>query len=105
MIVEKRCDHSVDRESRIHSPFYYGDNVHELRHTIQGEKVSFDRRENIILTVGRLGTGQKKTEVLLEAFAKIADEIVKYSLYTLVAIDNTRGIDSSILLVKLESFK
>ena len=52
------------------------------------EKVSFDRRENIILTVGRLGTGQKKTEVLLEAFAKIADEIPDWKVYLVGNVDD-----------------
>jgi len=32
-----------------------------------------NEKENYIITVGRLGTGQKATEILLEAFAKIND--------------------------------
>ncbi len=39
-----------------------------------------DRKENVILTVGRLGTAQKATDVLLEAFAKIAEEVPDWEL-------------------------
>ena len=44
------------------------------------KKPDFENKENIILTVGRLGTHQKATEILLEAFAKIADNIPDWSL-------------------------
>lgn len=47
---------------------YYDFSQHQKR-------PDFQRKENIILTVGRLGTQQKATEVLLEAFAKVADQI------------------------------
>ena len=40
----------------------------------------FSERSNTILTVGRLGTRQKATEILLEAFAKIADQIPDWTL-------------------------
>ena len=40
----------------------------------------FSQRSNIILTVGRFGTEQKATEILLEAFAKITDEIPSWKL-------------------------
>ncbi|MFT3982347.1 MAG: glycosyltransferase family 4 protein [Lachnospiraceae bacterium] len=39
-----------------------------------GYDYSVIRKENIFLTVGRLGTRQKATEVLLEAFARSADQ-------------------------------
>ncbi len=39
-----------------------------------GHDYSVIRKENIFLTVGRLGTRQKATEVLLEAFARSADQ-------------------------------
>lgn len=47
-----------------------------------GEKrrPNFEQKENIILTVSRLGTEQKATDVLLEAFALIADEIPDWKL-------------------------
>lgn len=38
------------------------------------------RKENIILTVGRIGTFQKKTNILLEAFAKVADALPDWNL-------------------------
>ena len=37
-------------------------------------------KENIILTVGRLGTRQKATNVMLEAFAAVADKIPSWQL-------------------------
>ena len=40
----------------------------------------FSQRSNTILTVGRLGTKQKATEILLEAFVKIADQIPDWTL-------------------------
>ena len=47
-----------------------------------GEKKrpNFEQKENIILTVSRIGTRQKATDVLLEAFALIADEIPDWKL-------------------------
>lgn len=42
---------------------------------------SFDKKKNTILTVGRLGTSQKATEVLLEAFAGIAEKIPGWELH------------------------
>lgn len=47
-----------------------------------GEKKrpNFEQKENIILTVSRLGTKQKATDVLLEAFALIADQIPDWKL-------------------------
>ena len=35
----------------------------------------FESKENIILTVARIGTYQKRNEIMLEAFAKVADKI------------------------------
>lgn len=43
--------------------------------------VDFEKKKNIILTVSRLGTPQKATNVLLEAFAKIAGRIPDWELY------------------------
>ena len=42
----------------------------------------FSERSNTILTVGRLGTRQKATEILLEAFAQIAAKIPNWTLNT-----------------------
>ena len=36
------------------------------------EKISFDKKDNIILSVGRLGTAQKRTDLLLNAFLEIS---------------------------------
>lgn len=42
---------------------------------------NFAAKENIILTVGRLGTLQKATHVLLEAFAQIAGKLPEWKLH------------------------
>ena len=44
------------------------------------EEPVFENKKNVILTVGRLGTAQKATEVLLEAFARVADKIPEWQL-------------------------
>ncbi len=43
-------------------------------------EVSFAAKENIILTVGRIGTKEKNNEMLLEAFALAAKELPSWSL-------------------------
>lgn len=54
--------------------------------------VDFSKKKNIILTVGRLGTPQKATDVLLEAFAKIAGQIPGWELHLAGGIeDSFRG--------------
>lgn len=40
----------------------------------------FEQKENIILTVGRIGTDQKRNEDLLAAFVKVADELPDWSV-------------------------
>lgn len=50
--------------------------------------VDFDKKENIILTVGRLGTPQKATNVLLEAFAKIAAQVPDWELHLAGGIED-----------------
>jgi glycosyltransferase involved in cell wall biosynthesis len=42
--------------------------------------ISLQKKENIILTVGRIGTKQKANEVLLLAFAMIADKLQSWKL-------------------------
>lgn len=49
----------------------------------------FENKKNIILTVGRLGTPQKATEVLLEAFARIADQIPHWQLRLVGGVEET----------------
>lgn len=46
----------------------------------QHRRPDFQKKKNVILTVGRLGTQQKATEVLLEAFAKASDKIPGWQL-------------------------
>ncbi len=43
-------------------------------------RADFGRKENIILTVGRIGTKQKCNELLLEAFALVAKELPEWRL-------------------------
>lgn len=46
----------------------------------ENSKPEYDKKENIILTVARLGTPQKKTDLLLEAFAKISPQFPDWKL-------------------------
>ena len=48
----------------------------------------FKGKENIIITVSRLGTPQKATDILLEAFAAIADKIPDWNLRLVGSIEN-----------------
>lgn len=47
----------------------------------------FDKKENIILTVGRIGTKQKNNEMLLQAFAACSDEISDWRLRLVGDVD------------------
>ena len=40
----------------------------------------FEQKENVILTVGRIGTAQKQNNVMLEAFAKVANDLPDWKL-------------------------
>lgn len=51
------------------------------------EEPDFARKENTILTVSRLGTVQKATNILLEAFAEIADRIPNWNLKLVGSIE------------------
>ncbi len=46
-----------------------------------------EKKENIILTVGRIGSPQKRNEILLEAFAACSDEITNWRLRLVGNID------------------
>ena len=49
----------------------------------------YDKKENIILTVGRLGTAQKATEILLEAFKAAFNSIPSWKLVLAGSIDES----------------
>ena len=51
------------------------------------KKPNFEEKENIILTVARLGTEQKATDLLLEAFALIAEQIPEWKLRLVGSIE------------------
>ena len=57
-----------------HIPNGYYDFTHKWKRPV------YEQKEDIILTVGRLGTKQKATEVLMEAFAKAADYMPEWKL-------------------------
>lgn len=57
-----------------HIPNGYYDFTHTWKTPV------FSEKNNVILTVGRLGTNQKATEILLEAFAAIADRIPEWKM-------------------------
>lgn len=44
------------------------------------ERVPYEEKENIILTVGRIGTFQKYNEILLEAFKLVSDKIPNWKI-------------------------
>lgn len=49
--------------------------------------IDFEKKENIILTVGRLGTPDKSTHILLEAFAKIERKIPYWKLHLICSVN------------------
>lgn len=51
--------------------------------------VDFTQKENIILTVGRIGTKQKNNELLLEAFAEVAMDISDWRIRLVGPVENT----------------
>ena len=57
-------------------------NYYEKEH-----EINFKEKDNTILTVGRLGTAQKRTEVLLEAFALISEKVPDWNLKLIGSID------------------
>ncbi len=52
---------------------------------------SYEKKKNVILTVGRLGTAQKATDVLLEAFAAIAEQIPDWNLHLAGTVEKEWG--------------
>lgn len=58
------------------------------------EEPDYEQKENRILTVGRLGTEQKNTELLLSAFALAADRIPGWELRLIGSLES--GFDSYI---------
>lgn len=56
---------------------------------IKIDEFNYDIKENIILTVGRLGTEQKATDVMLEAFAQAAGKIPEWKLRLVGSIESS----------------
>ena len=54
---------------------------------VEVTEASFGEKENIILTVGRLGTDQKATDIMLEAFALAAGSIPDWKLHLIGSIE------------------
>lgn len=50
-------------------------------------EVDFDKKKNVILTVGRIGTAQKANHILLQAFAKIAHICPEWNVHLVGNID------------------
>jgi glycosyltransferase involved in cell wall biosynthesis len=80
-------------------PYYikYWDKVFYLPNGVDHKKLPVDvppieNRENIILHIGRLGNIEKRTEVVLEAFAAISDEFPTWKL-VLAGIPETGFMD------------
>jgi len=58
---------------------YIGDNI----------PPDYSKKENIIINVARLGTNQKRTEILMESFAQICDKIPDWKLYLIGNIEKS----------------
>lgn len=52
--------------------------------------VQFKRRSNFILTVGRLGTPPKNTELLLKAYANVSEQLQNWELILVGPIDDQK---------------
>lgn len=52
-------------------------------------KVDFSKKENIILTVGRIGTEQKNNEMLINAFAKIYQNFPDWKIVLVGSVTNS----------------
>lgn len=55
----------------------------------ENSKPEYEKKENIILTVARLGTPPKKTDLLLEAFARVAPEFPEWKLRLVGSIEES----------------
>lgn len=64
-------------------------NPNEIR-----EYKPFSERQNVIITMGRLGTRQKAMEILLEAFAKISPQVPDWKLKLAGRIEGNMNIAS-----------
>lgn len=68
----------------------YGDKIQYLPNGLYYKDVeNLNPKKNQILTVGRLGTEQKATEILLEAFAMIAKDVPDWNLVLVGSVDET----------------
>lgn len=47
----------------------------------------FAQKDNVILTVGRIGSNQKQNQILLEAFAKVADDLPDWNVRLVGNVD------------------
>ena len=65
----------------IRNPFYNFDNV--------SFDNLFERKENIILTVGRIGSNQKQTNILLEAFANCAEKLPDWKVRLVGSVEES----------------
>lgn len=54
----------------------------------ESQELDYCQKENTILTVGRIGTKQKANEILLEAFAEVADRLPLWNVKLVGTIDN-----------------
>ena len=57
--------------------------------------ISYEEKENIICTVGRIGNYAKANEILMEAFAKVSDELKDWTLSMIGPVEGhfTKHID------------
>lgn len=67
--------------------YYKNDNLYYIPNGLYDSKVQVGKKKKQILTVGRLGTQQKATEILLEAFEKIEKKIPEWKLILIGGVE------------------
>ena len=96
MSIETRelCDWLKQTYNQYKDKFIYipnGFDDNQLKY-LDIKRKSFEQKENIIITVGRIGSDQKRTEVLLDAISKIKD-LKDWKVLLIGPIENVQFIE------------
>jgi glycosyltransferase involved in cell wall biosynthesis len=70
----------MNADPRFPKPVYFNSNAYLSDKTIDSEIITADKKENIIVTAGRIGTRQKNNIPLIRAFLHIADDFPDWKL-------------------------
>jgi glycosyltransferase involved in cell wall biosynthesis len=94
-MISTEFSESLDVLKNIHPSFKkYRDSLYYVPNGIDGVKlarfrIGYDKKENIIIHAGRIGTPQKATDVVLRAFAGVAKEFPSWRLLLIGSMDET----------------